>query len=385
MKRICHLSSAHVGLDVRIFLKECVSLAEAGYETHIVINATPEDVAKAAAKGIHIHPLARPESRVERMCTHAWRCYRIAARLDAHVYHFHDAELIPYGILLSLVGKEVIYDSHEHLPRSILSKHWIPGWARRLVAGATAAIEYVGAKLFFSVVAATPFIAERFQRITPRAININNYPLPNEFASVATGERKQQVCYLGGISRIRGLKPVIEALPLVPHVKFVLCGQFSDATYEAELRALPGWKQVEYLGQVDRTRLRGVMGESMAGIVTFLPEPNHVDAQPNKLFEYMSASLPVIASDFPLWRLLIAGVGAGLCVDPESPMAIAEAIHALTSDAQGAQRMGDAGRDAVLNRYNWPVEAARLVSFYEGLGWNAAPDARGLEVRGPNT
>ena len=94
MKKVCHLSSAHRGLDVRIFVKECVSLAAAGYDTHLVIKASPQEVEKAAAKGVSIHPLNAPHGRFSRMVKQAWRCYLIGRRLDADIYHIHDLSLI---------------------------------------------------------------------------------------------------------------------------------------------------------------------------------------------------------------------------------------------------------------------------------------------------
>src|SRR5438046_6669609 len=136
MKRVCHFSSAHRGLDIRIFRKECVSLAKAGYDTHLVINATTADVAEAALHGVTLHPLKYvPETRrFSRMVFHAWRCYRMAKKLDADLYHFHDPELIPYGLLLAWSGKKVILDVHEDLPGDIQAKEWIPLPARSLVA-----------------------------------------------------------------------------------------------------------------------------------------------------------------------------------------------------------------------------------------------------------
>ena len=368
MTKVCHLSSAHCGLDVRIFHKECVSLAAAGFDTHLVINATAQDVDKAAAKGVTLHPLAPPSGRLSRIFKQAWQCYRLGKQLDADIYHFHDAELIPYGMLLSLAGKKVIYDVHEDLPRDILTKDWIPLWARRMVAGAAGVLEHVGARRFFSVVTATPFIAGRFQRFNRTAIDINNYPLPDELTPTGGAcTRKLQICYVGGITRIRGLQPIVEALPLVPEVRLVLCGRFSEPDFEVELRSMPGWRQVDYRGQVDRFGLQIVMSESIAGVVTFLPIPNHTDAQPNKMFEYMSAELPVIASDFPLWRQIINGANAGLCVDPSSPVDIAAVIRQLTDDPALVERMGKSGRQAVLSRYNWPTEADKLIKFYKAL------------------
>ncbi len=366
MTTICHLASNHEGLDTRIALKECVSLASAGYDTHLVITASAADVAKAAASGVKVHPLPQSPERFARMIKHAWRCYRIASSVGASVYHFHDPELIPYGMLFRLRGRHVIYDVHEDYPRDILDKYWLPKWLRKPVSGAVGALEYLGARWFFGVVAATPLIARRFRRMTSTAVNINNYPWPAELLPPEVSQaRESQVCYVGNITRIRGLRAIIDALPLVPQVTFVLCGQFSEPGFEAELRAQSGWRQVRFLGKVDRERARQVMAQSIAGLVTFLPVRSHLDAQPNKLFEYMSAELPVIASDFPLWREIVGGTGAGICVDPQSPEAIAGAIHMLLDDRAGAERMGRAGRQAVLRTYNWPSEAEKLVQFYQ--------------------
>lgn len=368
MTRVCHLSSAHRGLDVRIFSKECVSLAEAGFDTHLVINATAQDVVAAAAKGVKLHALAPPSGRLWRMFKQAWRCYRLGKQLDADIYHFHDPELIPYGMLLSLAGKKVIYDVHEDLPKDILSKEWIPFWARKMVAGAAGVLEHLGASRFFSIATATPFIAGRFRQMNPKSMDINNYPLPNELARVAAPvARKRQVCYVGGICRIRGIRPLVEALPLLSDVRLVLCGRFLESDFESELSALPGWVQVDYLGHVDRETVRKVMAESMAGAVTLFPIPNYLDSLPIKMFEYMSAELPVIASDFPLWRQIINDADAGLCVDPHSPGAIASAIRRLTDEPVLIERMGKSGRQAVINHYNWPIEADKLIKFYKAL------------------
>lgn len=368
MTTICHMASNHEGLDTRIALKECTSLASAGYDTHLVITASDADVAKAAGKGFKVHALPRDSGRLARMLFHTWRCYRTASRLRASVYHFHDPELIPYGMLLRLGGRRVIYDVHEDYPRDILDKYWLPKWIRRPVSGAVAALEYLAARWFSGVSAATPLIASRFRRITPRTVNINNYPWPAELAPPATaGVRKRQVCYVGNITRVRGLRAIVEALPRLPDVSFALCGEFSEPGFEDELRALPGWSQVRFLGKVNRERAREVMAESIAGLVTFLPIRSHLDAQPNKLFEYMSAELPVIASDFPLWREIVADTGAGICIDPESPEAVAGATRRLLDDPAAADKMGKAGRQAVLTTYNWPSEATKLVQFYQGI------------------
>jgi glycosyltransferase involved in cell wall biosynthesis len=104
-----------------------------------------------------------------------------------------------------------------------------------------------------------------------------------------------------------------------------------------------------------------------AGLVCFLPAPNHVEAGPNKLFEYMAAGLPVIASDFPAWRPIVEGNDCGLCVDPADPAAIARAILYLAENPGRRAEMGANGRRAVMERYNWEAEGRRLIAAYERL------------------
>ena len=109
------------------------------------------------------------------------------------------------------------------------------------------------------------------------------------------------------------------------------------------------------------------MGYSKAGLVTFLPSPNHLDAQPNKMFEYMSAGMPIITSNFPLWAEIVKENGCGLCVDPLKPEQIAIAIEYINSNPKEADNMGKNGKKAVLEKYNWGVEEVKLVNLYSRL------------------
>lgn len=370
MKRICHLSSAHRGLDVRIFAKECMSLAAAGYETHLVITATPSDVQHAAGKNVQLHVLPTPVGRFSRMVKQAWRCYSVSRRLNADIYHFHDAELIPYGMLLALSGKKVIYDVHEDLPEDIMTKDWIPAWVRKFVSGAARALEWVGARYFFAVIAATPFIARRFEKITPRTVNINNYPLLGELAvgTINWALKGNKVCYVGGISRIRGILELVQAMERVASgARLELVGTFSEPDVEAVAHTARGWLQVDALGWLKRAQVTQVLQRAIGGLVTFHPVPNHIDAQPNKMFEYMSAGVPVIASNFPLWKEIVEGNACGICVDPLDPTSIAHAIDYLATHPQEAERMGRNGQHAVESTYNWSIEEAKLLHFYASL------------------
>lgn len=363
MTRVCHMTSVHPWSDVRIFHKECRSLAAAGFDVHLVACAP----ASLVQDGVTLHAVAGAQGgRLGRMLKTAWRVYRRAKAVDADIYHFHDPELLPYGLLLRWQGRQVVYDAHEDVPRDILSKAWITPWLRRLVAATFEWFEHWAARRFAAVVAATPHIAARFSNLT-LVIDIKNYPIMAEMTVPVEGSGRQQaVCYVGGISRIRGAVEMIQALEGID-ARLILAGKIESAVLEAELRAMSGWRKVDYRGVVGREEVARVLGEAKVGLVLLHPMVNYLDSLPVKMFEYMSAGLPVVASNFPLWQQLLDGAGAGICVDPLNARSIASAVASLLKEPERAAAMGRAGKQAVLAKYRWEPEAERLVGLYRRL------------------
>ena len=363
--KICHLTTVHPAYDIRIFRKQCTSLARAGHDvTLIVANGPTETVDGVKIKGVKV-PY---NGRIERMRKTPKAIYKLALAERADVYHFHDPEFIPYALKLLKKGKQVIYDVHEDVPRQILDKHWIPAPIRKFISGVYEWYEDRAARRMTRVITATPHIRDRFLKITPRTEVINNFPILAElFLPDSQVEKEDLVCYIGGISAIRGIRELVKALGIAMPVRLALAGKYSPEALHGELQTYKGFKQVDELGFISRQEAAELMTRSIAGIVTFLPAANHIEAQPNKMFEYMSAGLPVIASHFPLWKKIIEGNACGLCVDPGSPGAIAEAITYLKENPEAAREMGRKGREAVEKTYNWEREEKRLLEIYQQL------------------
>ena len=201
---ICHLTSAHPDGDVRIFHKQCVSLAAAGYKVSLIIPNTKS----RNEKGVFISSFkCNYKSRKDRMTITVKKVLKEALKLDANIYHIHDPELLKISKKLKRIGKKVVYDVHEDLPRQIMYKHWIPKHMRKIVSKAAELYENKIARNLNGIITATPHIEERFVKINPNTIAINNFPILNELLINQDYKSKTEnnICYVGGITKSRGI------------------------------------------------------------------------------------------------------------------------------------------------------------------------------------
>jgi len=361
LTRIAHISTAHHRNELRVHLKECNSLSASAYEVFFFV---ADGLGNQRIANVQVMDVGAVKGRLDRMLICPWRLMFAARKINACIYHFHDPEILPVAFFLKKNSAAVIYDSHEDVPRAILSRTWIPKWIRGFVSFTFESFENFIARKLTIVVGATPLITNRFRKVGCNSITINNFPLSSEiYQNNLNKKRVKRICFLGGISLARGVREIIEALDTLD-VILTLAGPFDRPETKKALSKLPGWRRVDYKGNISREAVMEIMSESMIGMICYLPEPNHINAYPNKLFEYMSAGLPVIASDFPLWREIVEGNRCGICVNPTSPQEIARAVNQLISDNEAAANMGENGKRAVLTTYNWNSEEKKLLNLY---------------------
>ncbi len=372
MSLIVHLSTVHPRTDTRIRLKETRSLAHALTDRVLLVVADGLGPAEASATGdVAVHDLGMlPRRRLRRAILGSWLAFRAIRRLRAGVVHFHDPELLPLGFALRLLGVQVVYDVHEDFSKVALSRRGGPLVVRTMLARGMHLLEWGASRSFDMVVPATPSIARRFPR--ENTVLVQNFPVTAELRTphaTPISERPPAVAFVGYLSRERAAVEMVQAFGLLGQTvaRLELAGEFSPPGLLELVKADRGWEHVTFHGLVNRTAMAQLLARVRAGLVLFHPLPNHVDAQPNKMFEYMSAGVPVIASDFPLWRQIIDGAGCGLLVDPENPQAIADAVRWIVEHPAEAEEMGRRGREAVERTYNWNVEGARLVEAYQRI------------------
>lgn len=364
--KIAHLTSVHTRYDTRIFLKECTSLAAHGYLTSLIVADGQGDEQK---NNVNIYDVGASKNRLDRISRAPLRVLKKAIELDADIYHLHDPELIPIGLKLKKLEKTVIFDSHEDVPNQILSKYYLNPFIRRPISELIRRYEIFACSKLDAVIAATPFIEEKFLKINPNTVNVNNYPIIKEFASIThSSENSHKVFYVGSITAVRGIEEIVDALNFTQNnASLLLGGSFVDNKLEEKVKKMKSWRKVQYLGFINRQQIETCLSESIAGLVVLHPIPSFLESLPVKMFEYMSAGIPVIASDFPLWKTIINENDCGICVDPLKPKAIAETIDYFIQNPSIARQMGENGRKSVESKYNWDIEKTKLFNLYNKL------------------
>jgi len=154
------------------------------------------------------------------------------------------------------------------------------------------------------------------------------------------------------------------------NAKYLIAGP-SSPTYLESLKSLEEWGKVEYKGVVDHNKINQIYSKSFAGVVLLDYSPNVGYHKGTlgvlKMFEYMMAGLPVIATDFDLWKEIIEGNDCGVCVDPYDVHAIADAINLYANNPEIARKQGENGRRAVKEKYNWATQEPILFDLYQKL------------------
>jgi glycosyltransferase involved in cell wall biosynthesis len=372
--RIAMLLHKSVEFDSRV-RREASALARAGHEVTVLELA-------AVPAGAHLEGFARrsvqPPPWLRRSLP--FHLYRAAfliwfvkgvmeSKPDA--VHAHDAAmLLPGALSARLTGAMLVYDSHE-LASSVpyRERAWV--W---FVAG----IERLTVPRCAAVITVSDGIAERLRaryRLARTPTVLRNVSALSSDGSgglrerLGISERTPLVLHQGAPAPARGCEVLIEAVAQLPGVHLAFLGD-PEPGYGATLKehiANHGLSdRVTLLPSVALEDLLAHTAEADVG-VTLLQDTceNHRLALPNKLFEYIAAGVPVIASALPETRRLVEGHGVGWCVPPADPQALTGTLRVALHgprDPHLRERMARAAAELC-----WLVEQERLLELYVRL------------------
>lgn len=377
---IMHLSTVHAWDDVRIYQKQVKSALAAGLKVSLVARQSRHQRGDLPE---FVHVLREFRSRGTRMFLGSAIVLIKALRVRADVYQFHDPELIPVGLFLRLMHKKVIYDVHENVPDDIMEKPYLPGWCKYGLSKLVELVEMACGRVMNGIVGVNATITSRFP--AHKTCIVENAPILSEFFGGAERlprpESKLKLAYVGVCTPERGIYTLIDWIEGID-CTLVLAGRFSSPDFKGELEQLPGWSKVQYLGEVPRSRAIKELMSADVGVILFHPTKNNIHSSPNKLFEYMAAGLPVVASDFKPWRKAISVANCGYLIDPLDRSQFVDAINELAGNVALRTKMGESGTAWVKTNKNWDLEFGRLMEFIENRVLGRQSEDPQNELRG---
>ncbi|WP_244987663.1 glycosyltransferase family 4 protein [Methanoculleus chikugoensis] len=366
------LTTTHLPYDGRIFEKEAKSLTK---EHDIIIIAPSEYGGIEENSGVKIVAVRKPASNLLHPLT-LWRVLRAGLGEECDVIHCHEPDALLAALLLKAVkGRKVVYDIHEHWPSEIPFDLGVPNVSvlTRVLEPLLSRGEVLLSRFADARIAVSESVAERFGKNGTRPVIISNYSVAESAPPPAlpAGGNRNVVYMAGNMQMFHGIRECIQAMSKVaaiyPDISLTLVGNVREDIGAIAAGADPR-PEITLTGYLPYREMYDTLRMGSIGLLVFQPDYyNAYIGLPNKLFDYMLCGLPVVASDFPEIRKVVAETECGVLVDPTDPDAIAEAITYLLEHPDAARRMGENGRKAVLERYNWGEMEKRLLGVYRAI------------------
>lgn len=364
---VCHVTSAHSRYDGRIFLKQCSSLAKNNYKVTLLCCDTLDDEVK---NKVNIVPINKQFSSLrDRIFNSKRMLKKMCLEINADIYQFHDPDLLSLALYMKRKGKVVIFDSHEDYPSLFLEKQSIPVFLRKCLSSVYSLYEKHVFKKIDGVICVADYQLDRIKRINSNAVIITNYPIiDNDFKK--NKSVKNTLCFAGGVRADWNHDTVIKAIEDIDDVKYMVAGSYKESYLET-LKSYKGFEKAEFLGKLDKKGVKDLYSNSNVGIALCSYRPNTCYKKGSlgntKIFEYMMYELPVIFTDFDVFKNILKEGKFGIAVNPYSVDEVKDAIKYLIDNPDVALKMVKTGRMLVEKKYNWDTQIPILLSVYKKL------------------
>lgn len=391
-RSVAIITSIHPDFDSRVW-KHAKGLARAGYEVHFIC---PWKVtSETTYEGVHFHTFERVNRRALRSLQIPGRILpKLLALLSrVELVHFHDIDILPWMTLVSFI-KPVVYDVHENYPEEMMVRDWIPKPFRHMLRFGVYWVQLFCSMKIRNVVLVAPSYDSGFTSSYLRKIYFRNLATLELMKDVAPDyvTRPPAVIFTGSQYENNGSLLYLEIAEIckrsAPELPFYLTDRFGNASFRSRVLGLIENKQltnVHFLPNVKPHELMTMMNRATIAVSPSLRVPQQIKGFHTKLYEYMAAGLPIVASDLPHETELLTASNGGILARPEDPGSFAQAILRLAEDRNYAYALGQNGQNAFKNNYSWESELPKLLEFYDRILANrsAARSARDLRSRDP--
>ncbi|WP_413732616.1 MULTISPECIES: glycosyltransferase [unclassified Shewanella] len=370
-KSICHITTVHPRYDGRVFEKECISLVREGFAVYLIV---ADGKNNEVVDGVNIIDVGKSRfGRFGRLFFGSIGSLVCAIRIKADIYHFHDPELIPSGLILKVIGRKVVYDIHENLPLQILHKHWIPKYFRTFFSKIFSTIEFVFCRYFDSLVVPQPSMKTSYCSINPNTELVANFvdiSRINEDFTINDNKplAVKRLVHLGALTEERGIFNMLNVMSeLDSSYSLTLAGVINNPKTKEKSEVHKSWDKVSYKGILTKEEVEVIYSESNLGLILYNNVGQYYLSYAIKLFEFMSKGIPVIMPNFGEWPKFNEQYQVGICVDVSNPKEIAQRIEQLLCDPVRMNRYSVNGINAIKNKFNWDLEVKKLVEVYRGI------------------
>ena len=376
--------------------KQVRSLARAGHGVHLLARNYGGAPRAEQWERVQVHRLPYVRARrLNRLLNFpfflnpiwVWAMWRLARRTRADRIVVADLPLAPTAIWLGLLlGIPVHYDMAEVYPEFLKSLHLVavrPLWDRVIRSPAAAAfverwvLKTAGS---ISVVSEESRLrsvrlgapADRVALVGNTPDNVGELTGPRPFPpELRPWAQRPRALFVGTLIADRGVKEVVDALELVvreiPDAALIVVGDGPDRPRIAHtVERLGLGDHVALLGWREHGRLTEFYQHCQVGLLPFLDTPHVRVTLANKLFDYMGASLAVLAADLAPMRRVLDEIGAGVLYPAGSASALAEQLACLLRDPQRCRLLGARGREAVQTKYHWARDEATWLEMVTG-------------------
>jgi len=371
MKTIIHLASVHNRTDNRVFYKQCVDLAANGFMVKLIVADGKGDDLVDDVEVLDFNKFSS-NNRLLRLFITSPIVTIKALRLRADLYHIHDPELLFYYFLFSpfFSSKKIVFDMHENLSEQVKSKPWIPSFLRPLLAASIKIYENIVFR-HVAVIFAEKSYLKSFPNLK-RYETVLNFPKPSwveekhNKSDVKEVNKEPVIGYVGRVGVDRGADILLGSVVAINKsgrsLRVVLLGNVPQEVYDkSDFNYLKAKGLLDAPGFVDNNRAVEIVQSWDIGFCVLRDLPNFIESYPTKLFEYMAAGVPVITSDFPLYRELIDETGGGICIQPNSEAELTDAILRILDAPNKYYPQID------MTKYGWPGQLSKLAQFYSTI------------------